>query len=146
MVLESVRYQSPRVSMTGIPLVAGRQRPVSESHWCPRRFRWCERRGSASRRACPSRNPSHPGPGSPEAKEEQNEWKTFFLGSSSSGFGFMRKCLGSRQGRSMTDKVFIRGVLIRYQNSYEKLEVIRAIVHLPLSFLALSVAFLCHAH
>lgn len=61
------------VSMTGIPSVTGQQLPVSGSHWFPRRSLWCERRGSAFRRACPTHNPSHPGPESPDVKYKQSK-------------------------------------------------------------------------
>lgn len=54
--------------MTGIPSGSDRRWPASGSHWCPRRSLWCGRRGSVSRRACPSRSPSRPGSGWPESQ------------------------------------------------------------------------------
>lgn len=50
------------LSTPGTPSAAGQQWLASESHWSLHKFLLFERRGSASRQACLSRNPSRQGP------------------------------------------------------------------------------------
>lgn len=68
-----MQRRNQTASITGIPSVADQQWPASGSHWCPRRSLWCERRGNVSQQACPSRNPSHPGPGWPDSERKTGQ-------------------------------------------------------------------------